>query len=468
MSFINEFGRPELIAVVALSLRVTGAALLVATLLGVPIGAMLGLVRFRGRQFITVCLYTGMGLPPVVVGLFVYMLLSRSGPLGTFGWLFSPAAMIVAQTVIAFPLVAGLTMSAVGGVESAVRLQAVALGASPWQVAWTVLHEARVGVTAAIVAAFGGIISEVGAVMLRGRQHRGADARADDRHRALHAARRLRDGNGARDHADCGHVRGQRSSDASARADHPSRAGLRWSNESCTASTVFAIDTARGPCSTSITSTSSKGRRSPYLARAGQARARCFASCSSSNSPPKGDWSSTVGWYPRGLRWPIAVASRPCFNVPWCSTAVCEPTWRMAFASAASHMGPTGRARLSTRWASRTSNTPRARTLSGGEIQRVALGRAMAFEPSVLLLDEPTANLDPHNVRLVENLICQRQTAGTTIVLATHQIFQARRLASRAALLLDGRIVESGTTSELLEHPKDPRTRAFLSGEMVY
>lgn len=168
MSFINEFGRPELIAVVALSLRVTGAALLVATLLGVPIGAMLGLVRFRGRQFITVCLYTGMGLPPVVVGLFVYMLLSRSGPLGTFGWLFSPAAMIVAQTVIAFPLVAGLTMSAVGGVESAVRLQAVALGASPWQVAWTVLHEARVGVTAAIVAAFGGIISEVGAVMLVG------------------------------------------------------------------------------------------------------------------------------------------------------------------------------------------------------------------------------------------------------------------------------------------------------------
>jgi tungstate transport system ATP-binding protein len=110
----------------------------------------------------------------------------------------------------------------------------------------------------------------------------------------------------------------------------------------------------------------------------------------------------------------------------------------------------------------------RARTLSGGEIQRVALGRAIAFEPSVLLLDEPTANLDPHNVRLVEGLVCQRQAAGTTIVLATHQIFQARRLASRAALLLDGRIVESGPTSELLEHPKDPRTKAFLSGEMIY
>jgi tungstate transport system ATP-binding protein len=110
----------------------------------------------------------------------------------------------------------------------------------------------------------------------------------------------------------------------------------------------------------------------------------------------------------------------------------------------------------------------RARTLSGGEIQRVALGRAIAFEPSVLLLDEPTANLDPRNVRLVEDLVRERQAAGTTIVLATHQIFQARRLAATAALLLDGRIVESGPTADLLEHPKDPRTKAFLSGEMVY
>jgi tungstate transport system permease protein len=109
-----------------------------------------------------------MGLPPGVVGLFVYVVLSRSGPLGTLGWLFTPAAMIVAQTVIAFPLVAGLTMSAVAGVDVAVRQQAAALGASTWQVAWTVLQEARIGVTAAIVAAFGGIISEVGAVMLVG------------------------------------------------------------------------------------------------------------------------------------------------------------------------------------------------------------------------------------------------------------------------------------------------------------
>jgi tungstate transport system permease protein len=109
-----------------------------------------------------------MGLPPVVVGLFVYLLMSRSGPLGSLSWLFTPAAMIVAQTIIALPLVIGLTMSAVAAVDPALRQQVFALGATRWQITWSVLRESRVGVTAAVVAAFGGIISEVGAVMLVG------------------------------------------------------------------------------------------------------------------------------------------------------------------------------------------------------------------------------------------------------------------------------------------------------------
>ena len=90
------------------------------------------------------------------------------------------------------------------------------------------------------------------------------------------------------------------------------------------------------------------------------------------------------------------------------------------------------------------------------------------FNPEVLLLDEPTANLDPRNVRLVEDLIRGRQARGVTIVLAVHQIFQARRLADRTALLLDGRIVEVGATHAVLDAPQDPRTRAFLSGDMIY
>ncbi|MEW6181043.1 MAG: phosphate ABC transporter ATP-binding protein [Chloroflexota bacterium] len=110
----------------------------------------------------------------------------------------------------------------------------------------------------------------------------------------------------------------------------------------------------------------------------------------------------------------------------------------------------------------------RSRTLSGGEIQRTALARAIVLQPEVLLLDEPTANLDPYNVRLIEDLIQRLNLQhGMTIVLVTHNIFQARRLAHRTALLLDGKLVEVAETGRFFENPTDSRTRAFIQGEWV-
>jgi tungstate transport system permease protein len=161
------------IEIVVLSLRVSGTALLLSTLIGVPLGALLGLSRFVGRRLVIALLYTGMGFPPVVVGLFVYLMLSRSGPLGSLGWaavpsLFTPAAMVAAQCIISFPLVAGFTMAAVMGVDPQLRLQVRALGATRWQTTWAILSEARMGVIVAVIAGFGSIISEVGAVMLVG------------------------------------------------------------------------------------------------------------------------------------------------------------------------------------------------------------------------------------------------------------------------------------------------------------
>ncbi|MBP7691687.1 MAG: ABC transporter permease [Anaerolineales bacterium] len=157
-----------LLPVILLSLYISGVALLIATAAGLPLGAALALYPVPGKRFITLLIYTGMGLPPVVVGLFVYLLLSRSGPLGGLGWLFSPPAMITAQVIIALPMVAGLAMTAVEGLDPGLRLQVRALGASPSQTLWTLLSEARGGVLSAIVAAFGSVISEVGAVMLVG------------------------------------------------------------------------------------------------------------------------------------------------------------------------------------------------------------------------------------------------------------------------------------------------------------
>lgn len=148
-------------------------ALLISTVIGIPLGVFLGLKRFFGRRLVIALMYTGMGFPPVVIGLFVYLLLSRTGFLGSLHSplvpaLFTPGAMILAQSIISFPLVAGFTMAAVMGVDPNLRQQVMALGATQRQAAWTVLMEAKVGVIVAIIAGFGGIISEVGAVMLVG------------------------------------------------------------------------------------------------------------------------------------------------------------------------------------------------------------------------------------------------------------------------------------------------------------
>lgn len=161
-------GDPQIIEIVLLSLQVSGIALAFSAVIGIPLGSWLGLTRFTGRRLLIALLYTGMGFPPVVVGLFVYLMLSRSGPLGLLGWLFTPTAMIIAQIIIAFPLVAGFTMAAVMGVNPHLREQVTSLGATPWQATRTILNEAKVGVIVSIVAGFGGIISEVGAVMMVG------------------------------------------------------------------------------------------------------------------------------------------------------------------------------------------------------------------------------------------------------------------------------------------------------------
>jgi tungstate transport system permease protein len=160
---------PALREVLQTTLLVTGGALALAVVIGLPIGVGLGLrPRVPAGAILMPLIYTGMGLPPVVVGLFIYLLLSNRGVLGNLDWLFTTRAMVLAQTMIALPLVIGLTLVAVQSVGSGLRLQIRSLGADRRQLAWTVISEARLGVLAAIVAAFGSIISEVGAVMLVG------------------------------------------------------------------------------------------------------------------------------------------------------------------------------------------------------------------------------------------------------------------------------------------------------------
>jgi tungstate transport system permease protein len=161
-------GDREIVTVLWLSLQVSGTATFIALLLGIPAGAVLALTRFPGRTLVVSAVNTGMGLPPVVVGLFVTILLWRSGPFGEWEVLYTPAAIVLAQAVIASPIVTGITLAAVQNVPAKFRLQLIALGASRRQMLWVVLREARLPMLAAVMAGFGGVISEIGASMMVG------------------------------------------------------------------------------------------------------------------------------------------------------------------------------------------------------------------------------------------------------------------------------------------------------------
>ncbi|HEX7048968.1 MAG TPA: ABC transporter permease [Longimicrobiales bacterium] len=159
---------PALLEIVLRSLRVSGLALLVGVVVGLPVGVGVGLARFPGRRVVVALIHTGFALPPVVVGLFAYLLLSRSGPMGELELIFTQFGMVAAQAVIAAPYIAGISLAAVQAVPHDVRLQARALGVSRPAAVRAHLREARLGLAAAVVAGFGVVISELGAVLLVG------------------------------------------------------------------------------------------------------------------------------------------------------------------------------------------------------------------------------------------------------------------------------------------------------------
>jgi tungstate transport system permease protein len=163
----------ELLGITWLSLKLSGAATVLSLLVGMPLGTALALVRFPGRGLVVALANTGMGLPPVVVGLFVSIMLWRSGPLGALELLYTPTAIVVAQFVIAVPVVTGLTLAAVQQIPERFRLQVQALGASRLQLLGILIREARLPLLAALMAGFGAVISEVGASLMVGGNIRG-------------------------------------------------------------------------------------------------------------------------------------------------------------------------------------------------------------------------------------------------------------------------------------------------------
>lgn len=161
-------GDPEVLQVTALSLSVSLSATIISLIIGLSLGTVVALTRFLGRRFVVSLINTGMGAPPVVVGLLVTIFLWRNGPLGILHLLYTPLAIVIAQCIISLPIITGFTMASVQQIDPKLRLQILALGASRLQLLWLMLRETRLPLLAAVMAGFGAIISEVGAAMMVG------------------------------------------------------------------------------------------------------------------------------------------------------------------------------------------------------------------------------------------------------------------------------------------------------------
>lgn len=161
-------GNREVYEILFLTLRVSGSAVFFSMLLGIPVGVLVGLNKFPLKKFIIAVINTGMGLPPVAAGLIVTLFIWRSGMLGFLKLMYTPTAMVIAQVLIASPIIAGITLAAVQQIDPKLKQQVLSLGANRFQVYWILIREARLPALAAVMAGFGGIISEVGAVIMVG------------------------------------------------------------------------------------------------------------------------------------------------------------------------------------------------------------------------------------------------------------------------------------------------------------
>jgi tungstate transport system permease protein len=159
---------PEVLGITLLSLKISGTATFISLFIGVSIGTAVALNNFYGKRIVISLINTGMGLPPVVVGLFVTIMIWRSGPLGFMEILYTPTAMIIAQAIIATPIVMGISLAAIQNLPPNLRLQILSLGANRLQMVWVLVKESRLPLLAAVMAGFGGVISEVGASIMVG------------------------------------------------------------------------------------------------------------------------------------------------------------------------------------------------------------------------------------------------------------------------------------------------------------
>ncbi len=490
---------PELLQVVGLSLRVSLSACALGAAAGLLLGAWLAVARFPGQGVVVWGLNTLLALPSVVVGLSVYLLLSRAGPLGSLGILFTPAAMVMAQSVLVVPLIAALTRRLVLDALAEGGEQLQSLGAGPLQRALLMLLHERLAVLTVLLTAFGRAISEVGAVMIVG-------GNIDGVTRVMTTAIALETSKGDLPLALAlglvllgvvGIVNlGIAALQARAAAIAPDRPYMPDMPAMVAKPAALPAPAVAGPSAAPTPSGAAAAPALPgsellqladaslrfgpvqalqptrLLLRRGERLALVGAN---------GSGKTSLLRLLHGLLQPtsgrrLAVPLQPEGRLPRCAMLFQRPfllrlsvrcnlllgLWLQGVPAAER---PARCAEALQRVGLHSLGGRDARSLSGGQQQRLALARAWALRPDILLLDEPTASLDPSAKREVEALIADVAAAGVTLVMCTHNLGQVKRLASRVLYLEDGRVAVDLPAHDFFTTDLPPDAAAFLRGE---
>ena len=457
------------------SLQVSGTATIFGMIVGIPIGAWLALKRFWGWGMAATILNVGLMLPPVVVGLFVFMLLSRQGPLGSLGLLYSIPAMIIAEFFITAPVIAAITMGGVASVPKDVRIQALGLGASRWQSTWLIIREARVTILSAIVAGFGAAISEVGAVMMVGGNLSIAGQNLTGTMTTATMAEvrqgELRHGHGLRPDLVTPGLHHHLPADA-----HP--AGHQAAVAAVVMPGGVAAITGTGLVKRygdrTVVSVDSlevlEGEVLAILGPNGAGKTTLFRLLALLERPDAGEvryFGKVVDVHDLDARRRTAcVFQRPLL---FQGSVVENVGYGLSFRhlprkEIKRKVGET----LDLMGISRLAEAD-MRTLSGGEMQRVALARALVLEPEIIFLDEPTSNLDVHvRRRFREDLRRVVGQLAATVVIITHEHNEALALAQRVAVIQDGRVVQIGTPQDVFTHPQNAFVADFTGAETIW
>ena len=397
-------GDADLIEITMRSLQVSLSALFIASLIALPLGTWLAIRRFRFRRTAIAVLNAMMGLPPVVVGLIVYLLLSRAGPFGVFGLLFTPTAMIIAQVVIITPLIASITHQAMRDLWAEYHDLLISLNTTPMRRILTLITDGRRALLTAALAGFGRAIGEVGAIMIVG-------GNIDHATRVLTTAIALETGKG----------------------DFALALGLG-----------FVLIGLALSVNLIIHALSLKALHG--LERLNTGTVTWSASDNVARTKQAYVFQSPV-MLRRSVRanlaYPLSILSYPQNRIDHAIE-----TW-------ADRIG-----------LSDALHRPATR-LSGGEKQKLALARALIRDPEILFLDEPCSNLDGRSVKEIEGLLQAAHRAGTRIVMATHDLGQARRLATEILFLFKGRIHEVGPAPQTFDAPQTSEFKSFLNGDIL-